>query len=238
MSIWRRLAKAVPDLSIEAQISALLGGSKNEAGLRAKPSPAPDSEIPFTVGVIALSAEMAKADGTVSTYEVGAFKQAFRVSPAEMREAAPIFNAAKRDAGDHAAYAQQLVAVLHGNRKLLEDVLDGLFHIAKADDQFHPQELQFLSEVARQFGFNEAQFNSIKARHVAAAERNPYEVLGVDRSIGAKELEARYRSLLADCQPDALVGRGVPREFVDTIANEKRTALVEAYEAIVKGRKS
>ena len=60
----------------------------------------------------------------------------------------------------------------------------------------------------------------------------------MDRSIGAKELEARYRSLLADCQPDALVGRGVPREFVDTIANEKRTALVEAYEAIVKGRKS
>lgn len=238
MSIWRRLANAVPDLSIEAQISALLGGPRDHAGQRHEPSPQPDSEIPFTVGVIALSAKMAKADGTVSTYEVNAFKQAFNVSPAEMREAAPIFNAAKQDASGHAAYAQQLVAVLHGNRKLLEDVLDGLFHIAKADDEIHPQEERFLAEVAGQFGFDEARFNSVRARHHVAAKRDSYAVLGVDRSIGDKDLEHRYRALLADCQPDALIARGVPKEFVDTIANEKRDALTQAYEAIVKERRT
>lgn len=238
MSIWRRLAKAVPDLSIEAQISSLLGGAKGEAGQRLKPSIQPDSEIPFTVGVIALSAKMAKADGTVSTYEVSAFKQAFKVSPGEMKEAAPIFNAAKRDASDHAAYAQQLVGALNGNRKLLEDVLDGLFHIAKADDEMHPQELRFLSEVATQFGFNETEFNAIKARHVVAEERNPYEVLGVEPSVADSALRARFEALMADCEPSTLVARGVPQEFVDTIATEKRAVLTEAYETLLESRKT
>ena len=238
MSIWRRLAKAVPDLSIEAQISSLLGGSGSAAGKRPTTFPEPDSEIPFTIGVIALSAKMAKADGTVSTYEVDAFKQAFRVSPGEMREAAPIFNAAKQDASDHAAYAQQLAAALNGNRKLLENVLDGLFHIARADDEIHPQEAQFLAEVANQFGFSEAEFNSIKARHAVSAKRDPFEVLGLDRSVAGKELEERYRTLLADCQADALAARGVPKEFVDTIATEKREALTQAFEAIVKQRQA
>ena len=45
--------------------------------------------MPFTVGVIVLSAKMAKADGTVATYEIKAFKEAFKVS-AEMKQVAPI----------------------------------------------------------------------------------------------------------------------------------------------------
>jgi DnaJ like chaperone protein len=236
MSIWRRLAKAVPDLSIEAQIGSLLGGWERAADRRDRLAPQPDSELPFTVGVIALSAKMAKADGTVSTYEVSAFKQAFKVSPGEMREAAPIFNAAKHDASDHAAYAQQLATALQGNRKLLEDVLDGLFHIAKADDELHPEEERFLAEVAKQFGFTAAEFASIKARHLVAAERDPFAVLGVDRSAGGAALEDRYRALLADCEPAALAARGVPQEFAETIAGEKRAALTQAYEAIKSAR--
>jgi hypothetical protein len=48
--------------------------------------------MPFTVGVIVLSAKMAKADGIVAAYEVKAFKEAFRVSATEMKQVAPVFN--------------------------------------------------------------------------------------------------------------------------------------------------
>lgn len=138
MSIWGRLSEATRELS--------LGG----------------------VGVITLSAKMAKTNGTVDTYEVRAFKEAFKVSAAEMKQAAAIFNSAKRDAANFEDHAERLVTVFGGNRKLLEDVLDGLFHIAKADEDVCREEEQFLSEVAKHFGFSAPEFESMKARHIAS----------------------------------------------------------------------
>jgi hypothetical protein len=38
-----------------------------------------------------------------------------------------------KDVTGYEVYADQLAAMLKGNRELLKDVLDGLFHIAKAD---------------------------------------------------------------------------------------------------------
>ena len=233
MSIWGRLSAATHDLSLGGQISSLLGfgPTSQERKLDAEP----DNELPFTVGVIVLSAKMAKADGSVAADEVKAFKEAFKVSAALMKQVAPAFNSAKRDAVNFEACAEQLVTVFKGNRKLLEDVLDGLFHIAKADGEVHRQEEQFLGEVAKRFGFTVSEFNSIKARHLVAAKRNPYDVLGVKPSISDEDLKSHYRMLLADSHSEQLIARGVPKEFT-VIAIEKRAALSEAYEAIMKER--
>ena len=76
-----------------------------------------------------------------------------------MKQVAPAFNSAKLDAVNFEACAEQLVTLFKGNRKLLEDVLDGLFHIAKADGEVHRQEEQFLEEVAKLFGFTVSEFN-------------------------------------------------------------------------------
>jgi DnaJ like chaperone protein len=191
--------------------------------------------VPFIVGVIVLSAKMAKADGTVAADEVKAFKEAFKISAAEMKQAAPLFNSAKRDAANFETYAEQLVTVFDGNRRLLEDVLDGLFHIAKADEEVHRQEEHFLGEVAKRFGFTVGEFNSIKARHLGAAKRNPYDVLGVKPSISDEELERHYLMLIADDDAEQLIARGVPMEFA-IIAIEKRAALSEAYDKIMEER--
>ena len=233
MSIWGRLSAATHDLSLGGQISSLLGfgPTSQERKLYAEP----DNEVPFTVGVIVLSAKMAKADGSVAADEVKAFQEAFKVSAALMKQVAPAFNSAKRDAVNFEACAEQLVTLFKGNRKLLEDVLDGLFHIAKADGEVHRQEEQFLGKVAKLFGFTISEFNSIKARHLVAAKRNPYDVLGVRPSISDEDLKSHYRMLLADSHSEQLIARGVPKEFT-VIAIEKRAALSEAYEAIMKER--
>jgi DnaJ like chaperone protein len=114
-------------------------------------------------------------------------------------------------------------------------VLEGLFHIAKADEALHPDEELFLAEVAGRFGFTDAQFNSMKARHVADAARNPYDVLGVKPSISDAELDSHYRKLVADNHPDELKARGVPEEFV-VISKEKIAAIDAAYQAIAEKR--
>ncbi len=234
MSIWGKLAAATADLS--SPIGVFFGGRQaRDARDNYKEQDGPENQLPFTVGVIALGAKMAKADGSVTTDEVKAFKEAFNVSAAEMKQAARVFNLAKQDMAGYEVCAEQLVTLFKGNRKLLEDVLEGLFHIAKADEQVHPQEEQFLGQVAKLFGFTDTEFSYIKARHVVAAKRNPYDVLGVKPSISDEELKSHYRMLLADNQPDKLIARGVPKEFV-TIATEKVATITAAYDAIAKER--
>ena len=231
MSIWGTLGAA--ELLVSGPIAALLGTSAAPGGRDNKQDQLAENQVAFTVGVIMLGAKMAKADGVVTADEVNAFKDAFKVSNAEMKQGARVFNLAKQDVAGYEACAEQLVIVFKGNRKLLEDVLEGLFHIAKADDALHPEEEQFLAQVAQRFGFTGAEFNRIKARH--AAERNPYEVLDLNPEVNNAGLERRYRALLADNQPDKLIARGVPEEFV-TIAVEKLAAIEEAYAAIAKER--
>jgi DnaJ like chaperone protein len=131
MSIWEKLALAITQSSMGPRLGPLLGGAHNQEHDQGDTSV--DNEVPFTVGVIALSAKIAKADGVVTRDEVKAFKVAFRVSDGEMKHAARVFNLAKEEVTGYEAFVDELVTIFKGNRKLLEDVLEGLFHIAKAD---------------------------------------------------------------------------------------------------------
>ena len=237
MSIWGKLAGAAAGLAIGGPIGALLGGVAGHYAIdRDKEEDGPaENQVAFTVGVIALGAKMAKADGTVTMDEVNAFKEVFKVPDGEMKNVARVFNLAKQDVAGYEAYAEQLATMFKGNRKLLEDVLEGLFHIAKADDALHRGEEQFLGGVAKRFGLTETEFAYIKARHVTAAKRNPYDVLGVKPSVSNDELKGHYRRLVADNHPDKLIARGVPKEFI-AIATEKVATINEAYDQIARER--
>ncbi|XSG82924.1 MAG: TerB family tellurite resistance protein [Methyloligella sp. ZOD6] len=237
MSIWGKLAGAAAGLAIGGPIGALLGGVAGHFAIDREEQETPaENQVAFTVGVIALGAKMAKADGVVTMDEVSAFKEVFKVPEGEMRNVARVFNLAKQDVSGYEAYAEQLAAMFKGNQKLLEDVLEGLFHIAKADSAVHPREENFLRQVAKRFGFSDSHFDYIRARHVVAEKRNPYEVLGVDPGIGNDALKAHYRRLVADNHPDKLLARGVPPEFIN-IATEKLAAINESYDAIAKERR-
>lgn len=237
MSIWGKLAGAAAGLAIGGPIGALVGGVAGHYAIDrdGEQEGQAENQVAFTVGVIALGAKMAKADGVVTMDEVNAFKEVFKVPEGEMKNVARVFNLAKQDVAGYEAYAEQLATMFKGNRKLLEDVMEGLFHIAKADDQLHPNEEQFLAGVAKRFGISETEFSYIKARHVVASKRNPYEVLGVQPGIGNDELKSQYRKLISENHPDKLMARGVPPEFI-AIATEKVATINEAYGQIAKER--
>ncbi len=237
MSVWGKLAGAAAGLAVGGPIGALLGGVAGHYAIdrdQEQDGPA-ENQVAFTVGVIALGAKMAKADGVVTMDEVNAFKEVFKVPEGEMKNVARVFNLAKQDVSGYEAYAEQLATMFKGNRKLLEDVLEGLFHIAKADEALHPGEEEFLSQVAKRFGLTATEFSYIKARHVVAAKRNPYDVLGIEPSISNEDLKSQYRKLVADNHPDKLMARGVPKEFI-AIATEKVATINEAYDVIARER--
>jgi DnaJ like chaperone protein len=251
MKLWDRLAGAVAELGAHAQLSgtgqigvllsrlASLSQDDNTDGILDcedyRALFAPDHQGAFTVGVIALSAKMAKADGVVTRDEVRVFQEMFKVAPGAMKDVSRIFNLAKQDAAGYESYAEQLASLLNENRRLLEDVLEGLFQIALADGVFHANEEQFLADIARRFGFTDNEFAAIKARQVGSGADHPYEVLGVRPDIDDEALRKHYGKLIADHDPETMIARGVPPEFV-SIAARKVAALTAAYETIAEER--
>jgi DnaJ like chaperone protein len=200
-------------------------------------------QVAFTTAVIVLSAKMAKADGRVTRAEVDAFKELFHIPPDEMKNVGRLFNEAKKDAQDFEPYAEQISMMFAHQPAVMEELLGGLFHIARADGFVHPKELEFLRKTALIFGFSEVQFERLKAIHMGgpggdvggADGVDPYQVLGLSRKVSDDEIKKTYRTLIRENHPDTLIAQGMPQEFID-VANEKMAAINAAYDAVEKER--
>ena len=196
-------------------------------------------QVAFSVALIALSAKMAKADGVVTEAEIGAFREIFYIPPHEERNVARLYNLARQDTAGFDSYALKLASLCGSegpNCDVLEDVLDGLFHIAKADGLVHEREMGFLADVAAIFHVDDEHFAMIAARHVVAGEGDPYAVLGVARGTSYGEIRRRYRDLVALNHPDRAIARGMPSEFV-AIANRRMAAINDAFAMIERSLK-
>jgi DnaJ like chaperone protein len=238
MSIWGKLGGAAAGFLLGGgPLGAIAGAFAGHMLLdRDAGGESEEPGIIFTIAVIALSAKMAKADGSVSIHEVEAFDRIFRVPPSEEANVRRIFNLARQDTAGYEIYAAQIARQLRGNPGVLEDVLDGLFEIAKADGVLHPAELTFLEHAADIFGFSPDEFRRIRASHVAPDRADPYAVLGVAYGASEEEIKRTYRLLVRENHPDGLIARGVPEEFV-RLANDKLAAINAAYARIMQERR-
>jgi DnaJ like chaperone protein len=195
---------------------------------------APPRDVVFTTGLVALAAKMAKSDGVVVRDEVDAFEHIVDVPPGEHERVKRLFDLAKHTADGFEAYARQIGDLFRDEPILLEDVLDGLFHIAKADGAVHEAEFAYLHAVAGSFGFSEAAFERIAARHVRRMD-DPYLILGADRGMSDEDLKRHYRRLVARTHPDREIARGLPPEAVK-IATERLAVINAAWERIARER--
>ena len=239
MSIWGKFGGAAAGFLLGGgPIGALLGALAGHFLIdREIPSLEPGEApgIVFTIAMIALAAKMAKADGTVTAEEIETFHRLFRVPPKEQGNVDRIFRLAQQDTSGYEAYATQVSKVLAGNPALLEDILDGLFEIAKADGVFHPGEAQFLERVADIFGFTPNAYRRIRAAHIGPDKDDPYVVLGVDYDASDDEIKSTYRMLVRENHPDKLMARGVPEEFI-SLATDKLATINTAFDKIEKER--
>lgn len=196
--------------------------------------------VAFSIAMIALSAKMAKADGVVTQDEIRAFQQIFEVPASERHNVARLYDLAKQDVAGFEAYAERMASLCgsgKNNCAILEDILDGLFHIAKADGLLHEREGGFLHRVAEIFHIEESHYQTILARHAHLGEADPWLVLGIERGSPFDEVKKHYRKLVAANHPDKLVARGLPEEFIK-IATTRIAAINAAYEMIERGLKA
>ncbi len=247
MAIWGKILGVAAGFAVGGPLGALLGAAAGHAvdAMRDRgPAEAPTLEaddragtrqIAFTIAVIVLGAKMAKADGVVTREEILAFRQVFQVPPDEISNVGRLFDRARRDPHGFEPYASQIARLFPPGSRILEELLDGLFHIAKADGVASEEELSYLHAVAGIFGFSDAEFDRIRAGYLGPDEGNPYTILGVTREASDKEIKAAWRKLIRETHPDRLVAEGLPQEFVD-LANEKMATINAAYDQIAKER--
>jgi len=252
MSIWGKIIGGAAGFAFGGPLGALLGGfaghlydtyrsepesdappEGGDADTKARADAA--SQIGFTIAVIALGAKLAKADGVVTEQEIRAFRRVFHVPPGEEKNVARVFNLARRSIHGFQAYAHQIAGMFEGRPALLEELLDCLFHIANADGKVSDEEFAYLAEVAHIFGFSEAEYARIRARHVGPDQDDPYTILGVAREAGDDEVKAAWRKLVREHHPDRLIAQGLPQEFV-AVAEDKLKAINAAWDQVARQR--
>jgi DnaJ like chaperone protein len=189
------------------------------------------NDVAFTAAVIGLAAKMARADGYAVQVEMEAAQRVFRPPVGEEGNFRRAFILAQQTVLGFESYAKQIAKRYRQRPCLLEDVLDGLFHIASADGYVTAEEVTYLAEVARLFGFTDMEFRRIKALNLGPEAGDPYAVLGLSPGASMDEVREAWRRLAADNHPDTMLSRGAPPEFVD-IAREKTAAINAAYSQI------
>ena len=221
MSLWTRIADALAALRQGEGLSQVFERLRTP----------PERSVAFAIAVIALGAKMAKADGQVTRDEVTAFREVFTIPEGEEQNAARVFNLARQDVAGFEDYAARIRRMFPARDPALTDLMEGLFHIALADGEYHPAEDDFLARVARAFELPEATFRALRARFVADAEQDPYEVLGVTPDMDPKAIRAAWRKAVRDTHPDVMLARGVPEEALK-MAEKRLVAINRAWEQI------
>ena len=200
------------------------------------PAGLPGEDPAFSTAVTALGAKLAKADGSATGVEFATFSEVFQADADSTRNVRRLYDLARQTTHGFESYARRLAKRYGACPQLLEDVLDGLFHIAKADGVVTADELDYLARVGDLFGLSPLTFRRLKAMHLGFGANDPYAVLGVPHDIGDEALRSAWKTALSAAHPDRARARGLPAEFIE-VAEAKSAAINAAFTEAMRERR-
>ena len=218
MSIWGKIIGGATGFAFGGPIGALLGSVAGHAIDKIKtkkklPEETALKQIGFTIGVIVLSAKMAKADGKVTEDEIRAFKEKINIPDNEIKNVAKLWDQAKKTTDGFQIYARQIANLLEKNSSVLEELLKLLIIIALADGKITIPEIKYLKEVGNIFGFSEEDFARIYSSK-SGVSSDPYQILGVSRDASIDEIKQKWKQLAINHHPDRLISQGIPEDLI------------------------
>lgn len=188
----------------------------------------------FTFAVIALAANVARADGKATRDEFLAFREAFPMPANEHEKIHRLFGMALRDGGTAEQHARRISTLfpVSRHRRLLRDVLARLVQVALVDGHLKPAEAATLESVGRVFGLRKREVARIlRQPDTARDDANPYAILGVRPEDSAEDIRRSYHRLMRENHPDNVLAQGGSQEAV-RIASHQVAQLSAAYQAI------
>ncbi len=226
MTFWRNIA-SLAARRVDALEASFLAPLCSER---------PGDDPTFSTAVTALGAKLARADGRANGVEFAAFSEAFSPQAGSERSILRLYELAQQTTHGFESYARQLAKRYGGCPLLLEDVMDGLFHIAQSDGAITGDEMSYLARVAELFGFSPLTFRRLRATHLGLEADDPYLILKIAPDASDAELHAAWRTAISDAHPDRARGRGLPEDFVE-IAQLKAAAINAAHDAALSERR-
>ncbi len=222
MSFWKNLAQ-------------LAVGRFDAAECMECPKGPPGADPAFATAVTALGAKLAMADGWAHDVEQTAFLQVFKPEDAARRDVLRLYELARQTPHGFESYAKRLAKRYSSCPQILEDVLEGLFHIAVADGYLTHEEETYLETVSRLFGLKSTTYRSIRSGYVPADAEDPYVILGIEPDASDEEVRKARRLRLSDVHPDRIRARGLPADF-EALYTQKAARINLAHDVIMKER--
>jgi len=217
-------------------IASLAARRVDDAECADCPPGLPGEDPAFTTAVTALGAKLAKADGYADHGEFAAFATVFQPDEGSRPNINRLYELARQTTHGFESYARRLAKRYRGCPQLLEDVLDGLFHIAGSDGAVTGDELDYLERVSQLFGMSPLTFRRLKATHLGFVADDPYLILGVPPDAPDEDVRAAWRRQVSEAHPDRARGRGLPGEFV-LVAEAKAATINAAFDTIMGERR-
>ena len=213
MKLWRTIT------SLAARRSARRDCNDCPDGL-------PGQDPGFSAAVTALGTKLAKADGQAEPGEFVAFSEVFVPEPRAAQDVRRLYDLARQTTRGFESYARQIAKRYRACPGVLEDVLAGLFHIAKADGAVTSEEMVFLERVAELFSMSPMTWRRIRAEQIGAPADDPYVLLGVAPDASDAEVNAAWKTALMAVHPDRSAALGLSAG--DAEATEARAAALNA----------
>ena len=242
MSIWGRIIGGTAGFALGGPLGGILGVIAGSAFDKRRRSSFNISHITqdqkqqiFTLSIIILSAKLAKSDGQVTSDEINAFKEKFRIPKNEIPKISKIFNEAKKNVYGYKQIADQIGIIFADNKILLEELLNNLFYIAASDGQISLNEVEMLKSISQSFKFSEKDFQRIFQTNIKNKQADPYKVLGVTREDNDNIIRKKWIELNKEHHPDNLIAKGMPKEFINR-ANDELASINLAYDKIKEMR--
>lgn len=223
MSFWRNIA------SIAARRLDLADCTECPGGL-------PGEDPAFSTAVTALGAKLAKVDGRADGSEFQAFTEVFQPDPASEQNIHRLYDLARQTTHGFESYAKRLAKRYSTCPQLLEDVVDGLFHIAKSDGVVTQDELDYLERVSDLFGMSPLSFRRLRATHLGVGKDDPYAILEVPADADDATVRKAWKLALSNAHPDRARARGLPADFI-ALAETKAAAINAAFSTVMRERR-
>ena len=244
MSIWGRIIGGTAGFALGGPLGGIIGVIAGSAFDKRRRSSFNFAHITqdqkqqiFTLGIITLSAKLAKSDGQVTSDEINAFKEKFRIPKNEIPKISKIFNEAKKSIYGYKQIADQVGVIFADNKILLEELLNNLFYIAASDGQVSLSEVEILKSISQSFKFSEKDFQRIFQTNIKNKQADPYKVLGVTRDDDDDIIRKKWIELNKEHHPDNLIAKGMPKEFINR-SNDELASINLAYDKIKEMREN
>lgn len=216
----------------------------------------------FFETTFSIMGHLAKADGRVSEQEIAQAEAIMARSGLIGEHRQQAIDYFKQGVNPNFQLEETVARFIHEGgrtRNLSILLLEFLVSMALADEYLHPAQQQILTETAKYLGFTQRQFQQLLAMFMAqrgfsrrqysyqgyqqhsetiqhSQLAKAYKALGVNSTVGDRDLKRAYRRLMGQHHPDKLAAKGVPEEMLK-MATEKSQEIQAAYELIKHSRK-